>query len=154
MPLSLSDSESEDSVQGFMIHLTVLKTFQVVNLQVLMIQFLMSFLSLCTKWNTLPILPALVDVDVELAEVVGTSLAELRAQSSELRGCGHGLSRGHWRGRGHVVRNQILSALSTSTSKDQLSRAATAISLVDDQFVSAPTFNLNRKPRAPSFTQY
>ena len=62
---------------GFMINLTVLKTFQVVHLQVLMIQCLMSFLSLCTKWNTLPILPVVVDVDVDLAEVVGAGLAEL-----------------------------------------------------------------------------
>ena len=62
---------------GFMIHLTVLKTFQVVHLQVLMIQRLMSFLSLCTKWNTLPILPVVVDEDVDLAEVVGAGLAEL-----------------------------------------------------------------------------
>ena len=104
------------------------------------------------KWNTLPILPVVVDVDVDLAEVVGAGLAELVGVGlaqlvgvglAQLVGVG---SRGRRRGRGRVVRNQILSASSTSTSKDQLPRAAMDISVVDDQFVSAPAFNPNRIP--------
>jgi len=49
-----------------------------------MIQFLMPFLSLCTKWNTLPILPLLVDVDVYLAEVVGVGLAEVVGEAEDV----------------------------------------------------------------------
>ena len=70
-----------------------------------------------------------------------------RARGRELSTArGRGLSRGRRRGRGRVVRNQILSASSTSTSKDQLPCAAMDISVVDDQFVSAPAFNPNRIP--------